>query len=79
MIYYPRDGGYDLSRMMASWILGQVTYTAILIFVWHSLFLRDKSGIQMNVLKSEVTATLRFSHGFWANPWKWGFIINHNT
>jgi hypothetical protein len=25
MIYYPRDGGYDLSLMMASWILGQVT------------------------------------------------------
>ena len=25
IIYYPRDGGYDLSRMMASWILGQAT------------------------------------------------------
>ena len=67
MIYCLRDDGYDLSRMMASWILGQVTYTAILIFVWHCPLLRDKSGVQTNVLKSEVTATLRFSHGFWAN------------
>jgi hypothetical protein len=25
MIYCPRDGGYDLSRMMASRILGQVS------------------------------------------------------
>jgi len=25
VIYCPRDGGYDLSRMMASWVLGQVT------------------------------------------------------
>ena len=25
MIYYPRGGGYDLSRLMASWLLGQVT------------------------------------------------------
>ena len=67
MIYYPGDGGYDLSLMMASWILGQVTYTAILVFVWHYPLLRDKSGVQTNVLKSEVTATLRFSHGFRAN------------
>ena len=25
MIYFPRDGGYDLNLMMASWMLGQVT------------------------------------------------------
>jgi hypothetical protein len=25
MIYYSRDGCYDLSLMMAGWILGQVT------------------------------------------------------
>jgi hypothetical protein len=24
MIYYPRDGGYGLSRMMESWLLGRV-------------------------------------------------------